>query len=230
MAAMARADSTIWRIPALERSEVCDDPTRLPTKTRSPARREPASFSVSSARIRTCAENSSPSASVHSASVAPCSSARRTAWLASSVSIISDNSCSRAAHGHAINLDGGNPDAYRNALPLFAADAHAFVQLQVVPHHAHMFQSFRAVAGEHGAADRTRDVAIFDEIALRSAEHKIAAGDIHLAAAEVGAIQTARSGTDDVGRIAIAGEHKCVRHARHGNVLVVFATPASRGS
>ncbi len=54
-----------------ERSEVWADPTRLPTKTRSPARRDPASFNVSSARMRTCAENSSPSASVHSASVAP---------------------------------------------------------------------------------------------------------------------------------------------------------------
>src|SRR5271155_1645123 len=134
MSAMASADSTIWSTPALERSEVWAYPTRLPTKTRSPARRDPASFNVSSARIRTCAENSWPSARVHSASVAPRSSARRIASLASSGSIIlgqSSGSSSRAAHGHAVDFDGRNPDAYRNALSLFAADAHAFVELQV---------------------------------------------------------------------------------------------------
>ena len=49
-----------------------------------PAPREPASFRFSTSRMRTLAENSSPSEMVHSASVAPAASARFTTSCASS--------------------------------------------------------------------------------------------------------------------------------------------------
>ena len=91
-----------------------------------------------------------------------------------------------------IDLDGRNADAHRHALAFLAADADAFVELQIVAHHAHVLQRLRSVAGEHGAAHRPRDMAVLDQIAFRRAEHEIAAGDVHLAAAEIGAIQAAR--------------------------------------
>src|ERR1017187_5960508 len=55
---------------------------------RSPAPREPASLRFSTSRMRTLAENSSPSAMVHSASVAPAACARFTTSCASSRSSI----------------------------------------------------------------------------------------------------------------------------------------------
>ena len=39
---------------------------------------------------------------------------------------------SRAAHRHAVELDGGNSHAHGHALPIFAADADPLVELQVV--------------------------------------------------------------------------------------------------
>ncbi len=38
-------------------------------------------------------------------------------------------SCGRSAHGHPVDLHGGDADAHRDALPFLAADADAFVEL-----------------------------------------------------------------------------------------------------
>ena len=72
------------RKPSLVRSEVYEEPVCLPTSTRKPAPREPASVSVSTSRMRTFTEKSLLSAMVHSASVAPCSAAILMTRLASS--------------------------------------------------------------------------------------------------------------------------------------------------
>ena len=90
-----------------DRSEVYAEPVCLPFRMRSPAARDPASFSVSTSRRRTLAENSSPSLMVHSASVAPAASACCTISAASSHNRRRSRSRSRrASHGHAVDLDG----------------------------------------------------------------------------------------------------------------------------
>src|SRR5580704_13834868 len=103
---------------------------------------------------------------------------------------------SRPPDGHAIDPHGRDPDAHRYALAFLAAHPDAFVQLQIVADHADIFHCLRPVADQRGVAYWARELAIFDEITFRSREHEIAARDIHLAAAEVGAVKAARHGAD----------------------------------
>ena len=77
ISASCRAAATIWSRPSCDRSDVYDAPVFLPIRIRKPAPRDPASLSCSTSPSRTCAENSSPSEMVHSASVAPAARARR---------------------------------------------------------------------------------------------------------------------------------------------------------
>ena len=129
----------------------------------------------------------------------------------------------RPADRHAVDVHGRNADADRHALAFFAAHADAFIELQIVAHHAHVFQGFRAVADQRGSAHGAGQLAVFDQIAFARREDEIAAGDIHLAAAECRAVEAARHRADDVRGIAFARQHKRIGHARHGDVLIAFA-------
>src|SRR5579872_1361805 len=97
-----------------------------------------------------------------------------------------DDSRSRcASHGHLVNLDRGNPNAYRHALAFFAANPDTLVQRQIVTYHADVAQRLRSVADERGVAHRPRQPAILDQVTLRSREYEVAARDIHLPATEI---------------------------------------------
>ena len=94
-----------------------------------------------------------------------------------------------STHGHFVDLHGRNADAHRHALSFFSAHADALVELQVVAHHADVFQSLRSVADQRRAAHRPRQLAVFDQITFRRGENEVAAGDVHLSSAESRAIQ-----------------------------------------
>src|SRR5579864_8991692 len=99
---------------------------------------------------------------------------------------------------HLVDLDGRHPDAYRHALPFLAADAHAFIELQIAADHADVAQRLGAVADKRGVAHGASEMAVLDEIAFRGRENELAAGDIDLAAAEVGAVEALGNRADDV--------------------------------
>src|ERR1017187_2145206 len=132
-----------------------------------------------------------------------------------------------APNRHAIDPDGRDAHAHRYALPLLAANADAFVQLQIVAHHADVLQRFRSDADQRGVAHGARHAPAFDEIAFRGREDEIAAGDIYLAAAEIGAVEALGHRADDLLGIAFAGQHERVGHARHGDVRVALAAAAA---
>ena len=71
-------------------------------------------------------------------------------------------------------------------------------RLQIVAHHADVLERLRAVADQRGVAHRAGQLAIFDQIAFGGREDEIAAGDIHLAAAEIGAVQALRHRAHDI--------------------------------
>src|ERR1035441_8314627 len=135
---------------------------------------------------------------------------------------------SRASNGHFVDLDGGDSHTHRHALPVLAAGADAFVQPQVVAHHTHVLQRFRPVADQRGIAHRARQLAVLDKVALRRREDEVAAGDIHLTAPEVHAVESLGHRADDFFRIALPCHHERIRHPRHGNVGIAFAPPAAR--
>src|SRR6185312_12153786 len=132
---------------------------RFPAKTRSPMPREPASFKVSTSPMRTTVENSAPSRTTASAAVAPPLIARATTSAASSrrsisallkISVLAGIqvlTC-RSANGHLIELQRGDSNTDRDGLAIFAAGAHAFIELQIVPHHGDFSKSVRAVADQ----------------------------------------------------------------------------------
>src|SRR5258708_3632817 len=134
-----------------------------------------------------------------------------------------------AANRHAVKLDSRNAHTDGNALPFLAADADAFVELEIVAYHADVLQRFRSVADERRAAHGAREAAIFDQVACGCSEDEVAGGDIHLSAAEISAVEPARDRTDNVGGIAVAGQHERVGHARHGDVLVIFTAAVAGG-
>src|SRR5271170_7622503 len=74
---------------------------------------------------------------------------------------------SRTPDGHLVQLDGGHAYAYGDGLAVFAAGAYAFIQLQIVADHRHVFQGFGAVADQGGVADGGGDFAVFDEVGFR---------------------------------------------------------------
>ncbi len=63
-----------------------------------------------------------------------------------------------------------------------------------------------------------RHSSVLDQVGLGGGEDEFAVGDIDLAAAEVGGVQAFLHAGDDFLRIALAGEHVGVGHARHGDV------------
>src|SRR6266850_1340187 len=131
---------------------------------------------------------------------------------------------SRPAHGHAIHLDGWNADADGHALPIFAAGAYTFIELKVVSDHGDAGEGVGTVSDESGVLYWRGDHAILYQVGLGGREHELAVGDINLAAAEVCGVQTTLYGADNVFRRILARQHVSIGHARHGNVLIAFAT------
>ena len=73
------------------------------------------------------------------------------------------------------------------------------------------------------------ELAVLDQVASDGGEDEIAVGDVHLAAAEVRAVEAAFHRAEDLLRVALAGEHEGVGHARHGDVLVAFSAAVAGG-
>src|SRR5471032_1297726 len=100
----------------------------------------------------------------------------------------------------------------------------ATVQRQIVTDHRHFAHGFRPVADQRRAFDRGGNLAVFDQVRLAGGEHELAAGDVHLTAAEVGAVDAAFHRGDDFCRGAFARQHVGVGHPRHRQVRVGFTT------
>ena len=195
-------------------------PVRLPIRTRIPAPREPASFRFSTSRMRTLAENSSPSEMVHSASVAPAASACLTMSGGEFQQVVAAQAVPPTVIRSILTV--GMPTPTGTLCPSLPQMPMPSSSLQIVAHHADVLQRFGAVADQRGVAHRARELAVLDQVAFGRREDEIAAGDIHLAAAEVGAVEALGDGADDLFGIALAGQHEGVGHARHGDVLRSF--------
>src|SRR5512146_2871482 len=131
---------------------------------------------------------------------------------------------SGAADGEAVDLEGRDADADGDGLAVFAAGAYAFVEFEIVADHAYARQNVGAVADQGRILHRRRNLAVLDEVRFGGREDEFAVGNVDLAAAEVHGVEAALHRAQDVlGRI-FAAEHVGVRHARHGNVLVAFAS------
>src|SRR5262249_57478056 len=94
-----------------------------------------------------------------------------------------------AAHGHALEPQGRLAHAYRHALAVLAAGADAAVEREVVADAGDPGQRLGPVADERRTLDRRRDLAVLDQIRLRGREHEAARGDVHLAAADIDAVE-----------------------------------------
>ena len=160
---------------------------RLPMSTRNPAPREPASLSVSSSPMRTLAENSSPSAMVHSASVAP-GGERLSDDVAGDVGQIRERQAVPPTVMRSMRTVGipTPTGTLWPSLPHMPTPSSSFRSL---PTMLTYFMRLGTVADQRGVAHRARQFAVFDEIAFRSREDEVAAGDIHLAAGEIGAVE-----------------------------------------
>src|SRR5437762_9561681 len=109
---------------------------------------------------------------------------------------------SRSSHGHPVDFDGRDAYPHRHALAFLAAHSDAFIEMQVVAHHADVLQRFRPVADETGVAHRARQLTTLDEITFRSRKDEVAAGNIHLPAAEIRAVEALRHRPDNLLRVA----------------------------
>ncbi len=84
---------------------------------------------------------------------------------------------------------------------------------------ASMFeQDLQPVADERGAADRSRDLAALDEIALLHPEHEVTGGRIDLAAGERLGVEALGRVGDDLLRRVLSRAEVGVGHARIGQV------------
>src|SRR5260370_3013345 len=129
----------------------------------------------------------------------------------------------------AVDAQRGLAHAHRHALAFLAAGANAAVQAHVVADHGDVLERFRTAAHDGRALDGVLDLAVLDPIGLAGGEHELAAGDIDLAAAEVGGVQALLDRGHDFLRLPVATEHVGVGHARHGNVGIAFAAAVARG-
>src|SRR5215468_1456700 len=91
----------------------------------------------------------------------------------------------RAADRDAVHAQRGLADADRHALAVLAAGADAGVELEVVADHADAIEVGRAIADQHGALERSTELAVLDAIGFGHVEHVLARGDVDLSAAEV---------------------------------------------
>src|ERR1700733_6836664 len=106
-------------------------------------------------------------------------------------------SSSRSSHRHLVDPHGRNPDSDGHALSFLAAYADPLIEFQIVPDHADMAHGFRTIADQRRIAHGPGDLAVLDQIALRCGEDEIAARNIHLSAAEIGAVKSFRHRPDD---------------------------------
>src|SRR5437879_6100670 len=97
----------------------------------------------------------------------------------------------RSTHGHAIELRSRHADTYRHSLPVFAAGADTFIELQIVSNHRNASQRVGTIADQCRSTNWRGHVAVFNQISLRGGENKLAVRDVHLAPAEVHSINAA---------------------------------------
>src|SRR5688500_4958254 len=97
-------------------------------------------------------------------------------------------SAGSAANREPLDLECRLADADRHALAFLAAGADTRIEREVVADHGDARQHVGAVADQGGALHRMRDLAVLDQVGLRGREHELAAGDVDLAAAEVGGV------------------------------------------
>ena len=81
-------------------------------------------------------------------------------------------------------------------------------------------EHIRAIADKRRAFDGARDLAIFDEVGLRTAEDEFTARDVNLAATKGDRIDAALNASDDILRGLVPSEHKGVGHTRHWHMCV----------
>src|SRR5690606_13909403 len=98
-------------------------------------------------------------------------------------------------------------DADRHPLAALAAIADTAVELHVVADHGDALHRFRTVADQHGALYRRTDLAVLDHVGFGTAEHELARGNVHLAAAEGDSIDALLHRRDDFLRRLVAAEH-----------------------
>src|SRR3984957_319688 len=134
-----------------------------------------------------------------------------------------------AAYRNTVDAQGGLADADRDALAVLAAGADAVVELEIVPDHRPPVQVGRPVADQHGALDRRADFAVLEPIGFGAFEHVFARSDVDLAAAEIDGVDAVLHRGDDLARVAVAGQHVGVGHARHRHMGETFAPAVSRG-
>src|SRR4029453_17183851 len=167
------ASSTSRVIASALRSDVEAAATDLPTKPRSAMWWSRACLTVSTCPRRTWAEKALFCTTNASAAVAPLrvACARRSARRSRMRSDL------RPADRHAVDADGRQSHADRDGLAVFAAGAHALVELEVVADAAHAGERFRSVADQGRALDRAGDAAVLDQVGLARREHEAAVGD-----------------------------------------------------
>src|SRR5690606_13709135 len=86
-----------------------------------------------------------------------------------------------------------------------------------------------AVADQGRALDRGGNAPVLNQVGLAGGKHELAAGDVQLAAAEVGAVDTLLHRADDLLRLALPGQHVGVGHARHRQMRVGLAATVAGG-
>src|SRR5262245_37026833 len=126
----------------------------------------------------------------------------------------------RAAHRDLVDAQRRLADAHRDALTVLAAGADAVVEGEVVADHADAVQVGRAVADQHRALHRRADLAVIDAVGLGALKDVLARRDVDLAAAKAHRVDALLHRRDDLRRLASAGQHVGVGHARHRHVAV----------
>src|SRR5688500_4650239 len=81
-----------------------------------------------------------------------------------------------AADREIVYAQGRLTDAHRHALPFLAAGPDAFVELEIVAHHAHACEHIWPVTNERGALQRRAELAVLDRVRLACGEHELAGG------------------------------------------------------
>src|SRR5689334_11557083 len=119
------------------------------------------------------------------------------------------------------------PHAGLHALAGLAAIARG--DAQVGRHAVDREQRLEAVAGQRGAAHRARDLAVLDQVALGDAEHEVAGGGLHLAAAEGDRVEAALHALDQLLGGGVALAEVGVGHARHRQVAERLAPAVAGG-
>src|SRR6185369_13474484 len=109
----------------------------------------------------------------------------------------------RPAHRQSIDTQGRLADADRHALAILAAGADTGVELEVVADHRDAGHRVGAVADQRRALDRAGHLAVLDEVGLAHRKDELAAGDIDLAATEIGGIDPFLDRGDDFLRVVL---------------------------